>query len=851
MDNFKEDYEPLLKTYGLPGSLIVVLIFVLYVAANKPENFKIYFGFIYYLLAWPFTIFRKRAVRFQIEGPTTKALKKIAKEIPEIDIPELIIKWVSEDNLAVKLKEGKAIIKLKFENDNTRNILKSTNIFVREAFLKSCKPYLNESFRKALDLIVSKKILMQIKNNQANLISLFYEENSVDDNKEVFEKCEKIEEIDDNGLMTRILLRELNHFGEKLIGRLPKLEYKEESDQFLDFVNQIATRDYDDDTPLTFINTTLKVGIILVAKRETFINHGLLPYLRRIKLGKARGIESFYLMARSEKVEILKLVAKELLATGNFILINKPVEFKDYLQRPAICYYIRINEESLFANTLKEVGDAIQAQEAVECVITEVKDTGLKLDINGVEGWIKKENLSIVDIGDSHRYFRAGMPVSALPLEIQQNGAVEFTLKNTKSDPNSLVTSNFEIGKKVLGKVSYIDDSFIKVNLGHEKIEGFVYRKDLTKSKYVFLHKKFEIDQELEFEVLGYNFERANIRLRHADLRDLWETVNHFPNEQVDFKVCKRTQRALVGELEEGIDAILPFTDLGWTSAEIDKKLQEIRLDSILKCHVKRIDKEDGLVILSLKQEKANPYQQYFTQNKDKVVDFIIDEITPYGINGTLVSPKLKIYIPKYEMSWNGESIDYRVGAKKQVFIKDIDKNKFKLIGTFKTIIPHPLALIKDNFGEGQILKHMKVIQAYNWGIVYEMKHSGKSYESILFRSDVSNNGWVDACINFGECLNDIPLQLKKIDFEKNKILLSLKGLTKNNINRQENLDYGKTYQGIVIGSVKRNASMSILIPHIWIEGILETEKSYQLGQKINVRPGLINPSGTLILIED
>ncbi|WP_162795954.1 hypothetical protein, partial [Pedobacter nanyangensis] len=271
----------------------------------------------------------------------------------------------------------------------------------------------------------------------------------------------------------------------------------------------------------------------------------------------------------------------------------------------------------------------------------------------------------------------------------------------------------------------------------------------------------------------------------------------------------------------------------------------------IIYSHVKRIDKEDGLVILSLKQEKANPYQQYFTQNKDKVVDFIIDEITPYGINGTLVSPKLKIYIPKYEMSWNGESIDYRVGAKKQVFIKDIDKNKFKLIGTFKTIIPHPLALIKDNFGEGQILKHMKVIQAYNWGIVYEMKHSGKSYESILFRSDVSNNGWVDACINFGECLNDIPLQLKKIDFEKNKILLSLKGLTKNNINRQENLDYGKTYQGIVIGSVKRNASMSILIPHIWIEGILETEKSYQLGQKINVRPGLINPSGTLILIED
>src|SRR5690606_5696840 len=236
----------------------------------------------------------------------------------------------------------------------------------------------------------------QIKTNQSNLISQFFEENSID-SEEVFEKCEKIEEVDDNGLMTRILLRELNNFGDKLIGRLPKPEHKDESDKFLDFINQIATREFDDDTPLAFINDTLKVGVVLVARIETYLNYGLEPYLRRIKLGRANGIESFYLLARSEKVEILIKVADELLNTGNFILINKPKEFKDHQGREAICYYLRINEESLFASTLKEIGDSIKQKGAITGVVVSVRENHIKVDINGVEGWIKRENLSIIE----------------------------------------------------------------------------------------------------------------------------------------------------------------------------------------------------------------------------------------------------------------------------------------------------------------------------------------------------------------------------------------------------------------------------------------------------------------------
>ena len=849
MDKFKETFEPLLGPYQLSELLIIIIIFVLYVAATKPENFKIYFGFVYHLIALPFKFIRKRAIRFQIEGPTTRALKNISKEIPDIEIPDLVIEWVSEDNLQTKLKEGKAIIKLKFDDDNTRNILKATNIFVRDAFLKHTKPYLHDSFRKALDLIVSKKILLQIKTNQSNLISQFFEENS-GDSDEVFEKCERIEEIDDHGLMTRILLRELNNFGEKLVGRLPKNEHKDESEEFLEFINQIATREYDDDTPLSFLNETLKVGVILVARIETYRTHGLEPYLRRIKLGRANGIESFYLLARSEKVEILQEVADELLATGNFILINDPKSFKDSQGREAICYYIRINEDSIFANTLKEIGEAIANKTVTRGVVISVRENHIKLDISGVEGWIKRENLSIIEINDARLYFKEGTYIEAIPLEIQQNGVVELSLKNTASDPNRLVTSNFEIGRRIFGTVSYVDDDFIKVDLGLEKVEGFVYRKDLTKSRFAFLHKKFPIGDEREFEVLGYNFEKASIRLRLVGVVDPWTTANHFHGEAVKFLVCKRTQRSFVGEIEEGLEAVLPFAEIDWTPEAIREKMKSVKLDQVIECRVLRIDKEDNIIVLTQKEHKQNPYTSFFSDNEGKIFEFKIEEVSAYGINGTLIDSNLKVYVPKYEMSWDGGKYTYKVGTLKKVSIKDVDKSKTRLIGTFKSIISHPLKEIRQNYEEGQILKNLQIKRAYEWGIVYEMKHNGRLYEALLLRGDISHYGWIETCTNLEASLNNIPLEIKLIDTDRNRIILSLKNLTKRNLSKIDSLNYEFAYEGVVLGKNRSNRKYGVFLPNLWMEGILESDKSYASGQRIKTRPGLKGVS-EVVLIEE
>ncbi len=766
--------------------------------------------------------------------------------MPDIDIPALGIKWVNKDNLDTVLKEGKAIVKLKFEDNATKNIVKATSVYIRDAFLKHTKPYITEHFRKALDISVSKKILLKIEKNNSNILSTFIDENAAE-GVEVFEKCEQIEDIDDNGLFTRVLLRELDLFGKKLHGRTVKEDYKKEAEEFLSFVNQISIREYDDDTPLSFSCQILKVGVVLVAKVETFINHGINPYLRRIKLGMSKGIESFYLLARGSSVPILKEIAAQLLNTGNFILINKPKEYLDTKNRSAICYCIRINDDSILSNTLKEIGLAIENKMTIAGVVTYVKENYLKIDVNGIEGYLRKGNLSVIDIQDARRYFRENTFIEAIPLEIQENGIVEFGLRNTKSDPNHILTSQFEIGKRISGKISFIEDNFINIDLGLDQIEGFAYRKDLTYSRYVFLHKIFQIDEEHEFDILGYNFEKGSVRLRLADLNDPWNRLYFSRNSEVEMEICKKATRSFVGEIREGVEAILPIRELSWLANEVIAKKESIKLGDKIKCFVDLVDKEKKVVFVTLKQKSTNPYIKFSKKNIGNTFELIVTEINSYGINGYIThESKYNVYVPSYETTWNSKSYTYKVGSKYKVQIIGIDKYESKLLGSFKPFIKHPLANFQDTFKLGQVLKKLQITECQPWGIFYTIKFGSEQHKALLHRRDIAD-GFIENCEELKSVLNDIPLCISSIDMEKNRIGLSLKDLVAKNIDRIESFDYEESSTAYVLAQNKKD--FVVLIKNAWVFGILETSNHYKLGDKIEVRPIAITDE--LILTDD
>lgn len=822
------------------GIVGLVAIFLVITAITKPENIKVWAGWIWYFLSYIFAGLRKKAVRFRIEGPCTKALKKISAEMPEIEIPDLKINWVGEDNLQSVLTSGKAIVKLKFDDDNTRNIVKATTIYVRDAFLPHAKGYLSSSLRKAIDLSITKKILLNVSFAQKNkqIVTQFINEN-LDHESEVLEKCEEVEEIDDHGLFTRIVLRELDSFGGKLFGRTVKSEYSHEADSFLQFMHKIATRDFEENTPLAFPESIIKVGVILVAKRETYLQYGLDPYLRRIKLGIAQGIKTFYLLARSEKVEVLKDVAKELLTSGNFSLLGGGKEYNDNEGRISICFCICVNEDSILVNSLSEIGEALNRQTPVQGVVTKVREQNIKVDINGIEGIINRANLSILNIPDARMYFTEGGTIKMIPIEMKENGLVEFSLKNTVSDPNHFLSSEVRIGDQIKGRITYIDDSFIKLDIGHEQISGKAFREDLTKSRFIFLHEKFSLGQELDFVVKAYNYDKGNVILTATDNDDVWPLKGQYRKGMtVTFKVCKKSLRSFLGELNEGIEGVLPYNELDFFEKEIEIRKNEIRLNDQISCTITDINNDERKVFLSCRDSRNNPYQDFFNVNSGGTFDFIIDEINTYGILGHLtgLDRDYDVHIPTYEMSWGKQEYTYRVKSKKKVTITSVDRKGDRFVGSFKSVIKHPLSDFQANHNEGQILTNLKVKSIFEHGISYSINYKSREYEGILFKGEISNLCFISSCLEFKN-LAKTSLCIKQIDLEKNRIFLSLKDLTQKNFSAA-NLDYGVEYSGVILG--RKNKNYAVLIKNEMVEGILETTNTYSVGEIISVSVALV-----------
>ncbi len=80
-----------------------------------------------------------------------------------------------------------------------------------------------------------------------------------------------------------------------------------------------------------------------------------------------------------------------------------------------------------------------------------------------------------------------------------------------------------------------------------------------------------------------------------------------------------------------------------------------------------------------------------------------------------VLKASIKFSFLKNEQSWNGDKYNCKIGKKNKVVIKELSNRGDSLIGTFRPLIPHPLALFSNKFDVGQILKPLKVLNTYNW----------------------------------------------------------------------------------------------------------------------------------------
>lgn len=805
---------------------------VLYAVIKYYNNVRAFINDVLSLLASTIGWFKTTSTKMDIETNGAKSIERLNRIVPELGLPELSIEWVKTDeNGQVVLEPGKAIVLLKYNKDNTQNIVNATAAYVHKTLLFNSKAYMDKGIHTAIDFTVIREFLN--KTAQRSYVVTQFVESCSNDIELYSDAFQKVNKVEDEGLLTRVLLREYAVWGNKLAGKPQSQEYVKDSKQFLDFIYNIATREFDELTPLVYKEGAFKVAVLLVAKYETYAEKGIEPYVRRIREEFANGINTFYLLARNDKIEILNSVYGEIIATGNYNLLNGPEVYKDNIGRDNICYCIEVKTDADIAKAYEYIKKCINEETAIEAIISKVFKDEIKCEYNGIIFAIPRKEISDNQELRLKSYYTPGMMVEVIPQKVIERGEVVCSMLKTNSNPQKLFNSKYEVGSVVTAIVEDTDDDFINLRVKDSDQQCIAYRRNLTPSRFAFLHHLFPVGKEFNFTIGDIDYISNKLILNYNDIKDPWANVAIKQDDQVECEVLNIKETRIETELGDGLFAILPYSELSWFEPEIEKKKRELKRSVRIKTRVKKILPEEKLVILTCKN-KISPYQTFYESlNDSKETQVKITAISSYGAHG-IAEDLYKVFIPLSETYIGNNRFNYHKGGIYKVRIKGVDKLGASLVGTFKPFITHPLQSFKDFFHEGQILSHLQYLRGTEHGAYFKIRYNKNKYvEALLLSKDVSTWCFIRNLDMVFNQQYSCPMVLKEINMDKNIVLLSIKDLTKINQERINTTEYGKEYHGMVMG--KDRNYYSVLLDNLWIEVKAEAEISLSIGAQVNL----------------
>ena len=294
-----ETLKIILGVFGGGIGVFIVAIFIFFYLT--PEQFEKWKSFIYSILVKVFHGLGKKYASHDVQGRVNEFVSKTRKKYPQLDQVGVQIHWVdSNDQDSPLRKENKILIRMRKHEDQDKNFLQASMVFVASEFLKRTKTYLSESQKRSLDIFLVHKILEDAK---PHLVDKFFADHyspavEVDRISDLLESYGMIEKV---GLFFPVLVQELQHLGKKVYTKRVRNSITEDVTKFISFLEKYSKRKLGDETvPLEYSGSYLRCGIVIVAKRFKREIGNIEPFIRYVEKLLDNKIETVYLIGQIE-----------------------------------------------------------------------------------------------------------------------------------------------------------------------------------------------------------------------------------------------------------------------------------------------------------------------------------------------------------------------------------------------------------------------------------------------------------------------------------------------------------------------------------------------------------------------
>lgn len=336
---------------------------------------------------------------------------------------------------------------------------------------------------------------------------------------------------------------------------------------------------------------------------------------------------------------------------------------------------------------------------------------GFMVDMDGVQAFLPGSHVDIKHSGDPDACLGQHLAFKVIKLN-RERGNIVVSHRNHLIDERnakrSEAISRLAPGRLVHGVVKSLAKFGAFIDVGG--IEGLLRIEDMAWSHITHPRQVVKVGDEIEVLVLSLD-EAANkiaLGLKQKS-QDPWTQVaTKYPvGSLVEGEVVSLADFGAFLRLEEGLEGLLPVSEMSWTKRILHPK-DVFKPGDRVRVKVLSVDPQAKKISLGLKQTEPDPYILFIDSHKaGEIVDGEVRSLTGYGAFVELaegVSGLLHISDLSWDESVKQPADILQRGDKVKVKILEIHPDKKKIALGLKQLSDDPWQVVAKKYPVGKVI---------------------------------------------------------------------------------------------------------------------------------------------------
>lgn len=428
-----------------------------------------------------------------------------------------------------------------------------------------------------------------------------------------------------------------------------------------------------------------------------------------------------------------------------------------------------------------ELEEAFKNDAPVRGKIIDKTKGGLRVDLNGVEGFLPGSQVDSRPVGNLDPYVGTEIEAKIIKFSRRRNNIVLSRKVITDLEINEKkgeTLANLEVGYIVEGTVKNLTEYGAFVDIGG--IDGLLHVTDMSWGRLHHPGDMFKVGDHVQAKVLKLDREKEKVSLGYKQLLpDPWSTViEMYPvSSRIKGKISSVTDYGIFVELEPGVEGLVHVSEISWSKRSASPKRIHQKGEEV-EVQVLGVDTEEKRISLGMKQLQENPWDSISarypvgTKIRGKVrniTDFGAFVEVEDGIDGLVhvsdITWAKKLKHPKELLKKDQEV---------EAVVTNIDAAGQRLSLSMKDLTPSAWESFVATHRAGDVV-HGKVSRFTSFGVFVEL---GEGLEGLCHISELSDER-VDRPEDVIQLGQEADFRILRIEPVDQKIGLSLRAVGK------------------------------------------------------------------------